>query len=113
MAIFQIVYFPAHEQRNSPYDYIVNLPKIEQAHIYHRLKYLLENPINEWPKSWIHQIKGKIYQLTAGDQRIMYYLDQNKIVILHAFRKRKQKTDISDIQTAIDHYNNYLYLSEG
>lgn len=102
-------FFPAKGERHSPFDYIINVsPASEKAQIMHRLKTIQELPLNDWPHTWIHKIDDKIYQLTAGKHRLMYCIDKETIIVLHACRKRGQKTHQKDINKANKHYRDYI-----
>ncbi len=78
-----------------------------------RLETLSKLEVGEWPHTWIHKIAGAIFQLAAGNQRIMYCLDAKTIVVLHACRKVKQKTLRKDINRAEIHYNKYMSQKKG
>lgn len=114
MDIWKIVYYPAPGERNSPMGYIANLSNKEgQATLIHRLKFLCQNELADWPHTWCHKITGKVYQLTAGASRVMFCLDDNRLVILHACKKVGQKTRSQDIERAERHYELYLATREG
>ena len=109
MILRHIIFFPPKGNPNSPYDYITGLEKQgERANILHRLNFMRQTDVVDWPHGWIHKISSKIYQLTSGLHRIMYILDGSTVVVLHACRKVKRKTHIKDIQIAESHYSRYL-----
>jgi phage-related protein len=110
----RIEFFPPAGKRHSPFDYISNLSNnAQRAQIVHRLDTLKKLEIGDWPHTWIHKIRGAIYQLTAGDHRIMFCLDNKTIVVLHICRKVKQKTRRKDIKRAEIHYNEYVTQKKG
>ena len=114
MSTWHIIFFPPSGERHSPYDCILDLSdKSEKAKIIHRLKTLSEIEIGDWPNTWIHKLTDKIYQLTAGQVRIMYCLDYDTIVVLHVCRKVKRKTLPKDIARAEAHYDRYMSQKKG
>jgi phage-related protein len=114
MPIWNIVFFPPFGERHSPYDYILALSDTrEKAQIWHRLSTLRGLEIGDWPHRWVHKITADIWQLTAGNLRIMYCLADRTIVVLHAFRKMGQKTLRKDIERAEIHYKEYLSRMKG
>ena len=106
---WQVKFFPPGGERHSPYDYIRGLENAkEQAQIAHRLQHLQQTELADWPHTWVHKIDDKIFQLTAGQSRLMYCLDGDTIVVLHACKKVAQKTRKQDIARAERHYNRYM-----
>ena len=114
MPIWDIRFYPPSNEQHSPYDYILTLPSPdEKAHILRRLDTLRKLELGEWPHTWIHKIGDEIWQLTAGSNRIMYCLDEKTLVVLHACRKKGQKTRPQDIQRAEIHYAEYMAQKRG
>jgi phage-related protein len=113
MPKWTVVFFPPSGESDSPYDCILGLSNnAEAAQILHRLSALSELDLTDWPHSWIHKISGKIYQLTAGNNRVLYCLDEKQIVVLHVCRKVKRKTLSKDISRAETHYYEYITQKE-
>lgn len=110
---WQVRFFPPGGERQSPFDYIRDLESAsERAQIAHRLEHLQRTELADWPHIWIHKIDDKIFQLTAGQSRLMYILDGDTIVILHACKKAAQKTRKKDIARAQRHYERYMARRE-
>lgn len=108
MALWRIVFYPRSGDRHSPYDYLRDLPDVKaEAQIVHRLKTISELPLADWP-NWTHHIVDKIYQLTSGAYRVMYFFDGFDIMIVHAFRKKSRKTPSVDVNRALAHYERYF-----
>lgn len=108
MGMWQIIFYPPKGERHSPYDFLKEMPDgSAQAQIVHRLRVISELPLSDWP-SWTHRVEGKIYQLSSGAYRVMYFLDGEDIVIVHAFRKKSRKTRRSAINRALDHRTRYF-----
>lgn len=110
MGIWKTIFFPAPDNRNSPYEYIEGLSPSEQAKIIHRLEVLESLDLADWPHKWIHKLDNDIFQLTCRAHRLMYCLDVNLIVVLHACKKVKQKTHVRDLNRARSNYELYRQL---
>lgn len=55
-----------------------------------------------------HQIEGKIFQLTVGQARILYYRVKGKMIICcFIFTKKTKKTPRWVINKAVDHHKKY------
>ena len=109
MPKWTVTFFPPSGERFAPEDYIVNLSdKSEKTQIIKRLESLRQLDIADWPHTWYHKLTGKIYQLTVGDNRLMYCLDEGKIVVLHVCRKVKKRTHKKDRKRAKIHYDRYM-----
>lgn len=108
--LWQIEFFPSEDDRDSPFNYIAGLSnESDQDAIMHRLKDILgKRPKSDWPHTFVHKIEGDIYQLTAGQHRLLFVLDDKKILILHACRKQKKKLLKKDKKRAILNYHKYL-----
>ncbi len=114
MPIWDIEFFPPSGERDSPYDYILALSdNVEKVQIRRRLNTLRELELGEWSHRWVHKITTDIWQLTAGNNRLMYFLDGRTIVVLHACRKVKGKTRRQDKERAIIHYDEYMAQKKG
>ena len=110
MKIKEIEFFPKEGERNSPEDSLQNIcSEDEQASILGKLEKLLEIPKNNWPYKWSKPVK-EFNQLTQGDFRTLYKIVQEKIIVLHIFRKVGNKTKKKDIDIA--RANLYDYLEE-
>jgi phage-related protein len=109
MPNWKIVFYPEPGENYSPFDYIYQIDDPdEKAEIIHRLEFMRNHEMAEWPHTWTKQIWGKVFELKTKNYRIMYFLEAKNIVLLHACRKGKQKTDKLDSNRAIEHYQNYL-----
>lgn len=66
------------------------------------------------PMKVAKHICDEIWELRPGNNRIMFfhYLN-NKIVLLHMFRKQTQKTPIKEIERAINEMNDYKIRYKG
>ena len=106
--VWQIIFFPSSGERNSPQDFILDLNPKEQASILRNLKSLSMRDFASWREfRWLKKFKGEIYQITAGPYRLMCCLDGHMIVVVHAFRKKTQKTPKKEISRAESHCQKY------
>jgi phage-related protein len=114
MPDWPIVFYPPPGEQDSPYDYIASLANPhEKAHIMRRLDVLGSTPQGAWPDRWMHKISDNIWQLTVGDNRIMYCLCEGTILVLHACRKKGKKARPKDIQRAEIHYAEFMERKRG
>jgi phage-related protein len=113
MFMWQIHFFPPSGERYSPYDFVVGLPReSDAAAVIHRLESMRKMEMADWPSAWVHKLVGKIYQLKVGAFRLMYCLDRRTIVVLHACRKKGQRTKPQDLERAETHYRRYFTQRE-
>ena len=114
MPKWTVVFYPPSGARFSPVDSILSLDdEAERGQIAHRLETMAKLDVAQWPHTWVHKITGKVFQLTAGDNRVMYCLDEKRIVVLHVCRKVRQKALAKDIKRAKSHYDSYFTQKKG
>ena len=101
------LYYHEEPGKTSPRAYIDSLKPTEKANIDHRLEVLREYPIHEWPSGWVKKIENKIWELKSDKHRILYFITEIKIVVVHAFKKSGKKTKQKDIRLAQSRYNDY------
>ena len=113
MSIWKVVYFPSEDQKQSPVNYIKNLPENEANLVLNRLLLISQREPNEWlDNTWTKIWDGKIWQLDGTQTRVLLCRDtdelgERKIVVLHACKKQKQKTHPRDAQRAKNQYAKY------
>jgi hypothetical protein len=108
VTIWVVVYFPAPDDRDSPFKYILGLSDVtDQAAIFNRLKLLCERGVADWPTGWYRHLFDKVFEFKIPPHRLMYCLDTGKIVILHACRKASQKARKLDLERARLNYKAY------
>ena len=90
---------------NSPIEkFIESLPKEDQARFADVYKGIHENGLN-CPRVIFKPLQGKLWEIKfkapSGGYRIAYVIiDRNSMIWLHAFKKRTQKTEKSDLKIA-------------
>ena len=111
---WEITYYPPSGHRHSPTDYIQSLTNpVEVNIIKRRLETIAQLETHEWPSGWIKLIIKGVYQLTAGNHRIYFSLDGNKIIVVcYACRKVSQKALKSDLERAEANWASYCKSRE-
>jgi len=103
-----ILFFPRSGDQHAPLDYIRQLTGEEQNIIRQKLEVLRELEFPQWrATNWVKQHTGDIWQLRCGDHRLLFVLDGKQIVVVHAFRKKTEKTETRHIRRAIANYQSY------
>ncbi|MBU1164329.1 type II toxin-antitoxin system RelE/ParE family toxin [Patescibacteria group bacterium] len=107
------IYFYIDNRGKSPVvEYLNKQPTKERAKLFKYINYLAE--YNEYLREpYSRRIKGKIRELKISfgnnKYRVFYFIYvENKIVILHVFMKKTQKTPIKEILRALKNYYNFL-----
>ena len=74
--------------------------RIQLKQIIFQLDLLAET--GTWNASeYVKHIQGDIWELRPGENRILFFgCKDNKIVLLHSFRKKTQKTPLKEIEKA-------------
>ena len=85
-------------------DFIEELPKIEQAHVYAAFKQIELSGLKGLNT---RQIEGKIWELkTYRHNRFFYFIQKsNKIIILYAMKKQKNKLEKKEKETIFAIYD--------
>jgi phage-related protein len=109
MPIWTIVDYPKSGENNSPLDYVDKINELdEKDDILERLSFMRDHEFAQWPKSWTFHVWEKVYEIKTKNYRVMYFLENKNIVILHACRKVKQKAKKIDLDRVKNHYHRYL-----
>ncbi len=101
-------FFPDNGERNSPLDYIRSVPKADGHLIGYRLALLAETELADWPPGWVKHFEGKVYELKTKPSRVMFFLDGEYLVVIHAFKKPANKTRPADVNRMRLHFQAYL-----
>jgi len=55
------------------------------------------------------RIKGRLWELRPGDNRLFYFLQvEHQFIILHGYRKRSMKAPEKEIETALRRMQEFL-----
>ncbi|SOD92541.1 type II toxin-antitoxin system RelE/ParE family toxin [Caenispirillum bisanense] len=85
-------------------EFVSGLPKSERRKVLAMLDHVAEGGTRALPSDRCHQIddEHQIYQFTAGQVRILWFYDRDKIILCsHAFLKRTNKTPKRERERAV------------
>lgn len=84
------------------YDYINNLPIVEQSKAHLIIKKIQNDGIKALEFMDTRQLRKKLYEIKFSKNRFMYVIvDESNMYILNACRKQKGKAEIFEINKAI------------
>lgn len=107
-SVWKILYFPSPEE-SEPAHYLQALPVQEQVRVIGHLELISDRPVAEWRGlKWLKIWEGKIWQLDGKQTRVAFCIDEDSLVVLHAFKKTKNKTAKKDIQRIHRQHEAYL-----
>ena len=87
--------------KNLILDYINKLSPKEQLAIYDIRSEIRSNGLDAFEKLNTRQLRGKLWEIKIGQNRIMYvFVDYNAVAFLHICNKQKGKTEKQDIEKA-------------
>ena len=101
---YQAFYFEDNKGVAPVRDYILALPTAKKAKVFAYLHHL-ENvgPSMRRPMADYMGDRSGLYELRPGRNRVIYfYLQRNKIILLHAFLKKTEAIPEADIRVAED-----------
>ena len=118
MSDYKIIYYKNSINNKIPVlEYINNLDKKNEAKVYKYIEILIENN-GYLDEPYSKHITGKIRELrvefSKNKHRIFYFaFFGKKIILLHAFLKKTDKTPKKEINKVVENYkdfiNNYHY----
>jgi len=107
MSLWEIEYFPAKGERNSPTDKLGEICDIdEQAEFQQKFRTLRELEAKYWSFKWLKPVKG-FYQVHQGNFRGYFKLYGRKIVVFHFCRKVANKIKVEDVRIAESNRERY------
>lgn len=100
----RIVFYETNSKRCPVTDFIDKQPKNDQAVILSVLSDIAENGFNA-KGCQFRQLEGKLWEIKikspSGGYRLLYVtIDMNLLFILHAFKKKTQKTPQKELNVA-------------
>ena len=99
---------------DSPAEYLLNNPDPEgTADILRWLETLASTPLGQWPHTRTKKVTTHIWQLNVKHHRVLYFLHDQSIVVVHAFRKPKPKVQREAYKLAERRYSDYVSANEG
>lgn len=96
----RITYYETERGDYPVREYIEALPDKDRAKAKALIDYLSEKTVLNEPHA--KKISGYpgLYELRPGNHRIFYCYHEGRVVLLHAFRKKSDKTPRREIETA-------------
>ena len=83
-------------------EYIDALPKTERLEIYSIRDEIEEAGFDAFEKLNTRQLSGKLWEIKASQNRIMYVIiDNDAVAFLHICKKQKGKAEKQELDTAI------------
>lgn len=82
--------------------YIDALPKVERLELYDIRNEIEESGLDAFEKLNTRQLNGKLWEIKASQNRIMYVIiDKNGVAFLHICKKQKGKAEKQELEKAI------------
>lgn len=108
---WQVEFYTDHRDRSPIMDYLDDLPQKEQAKIRNHIR-LLRQFGNQLGPPHAKQMKGNargVWELRPMPTRIFYFFHTGRwIILLHAFLKKKDRTDANEIQIALNRMKTFM-----
>lgn len=83
-------------------DYIDNLPKAERLEIYDIRDEIEQSGLDAFEKLNTRQLSGKLWEIKASQNRIMYVIiDKDGVAFLHICKKQKGKAEKQELEKAL------------
>jgi len=83
-------------------EYISTRPMEERRELYKIRHEIILNGIAAFQELNTRQLRGKLYEIKHGDNRVMYVIkDGENVYFLHACQKQKGKAEKFELETAI------------
>lgn len=101
----RVAYFETARGDQPVRDYIGALPDQERSKVKALIDYLSEKVVLNEPHAKKLSGYAGLYELRPGSHRIFYCYHEGMIVLLHAFRKKSDKTPQREIDTAYHRMN--------
>lgn len=86
---------------------IENLEKSDQARLLRHLELLEEYGFNLSSK-FVKKLSSQIWELRPGGVRLLFGKVENRLVVVHCFKKQSQKTPRKELVTAQQRLDEYL-----
>jgi hypothetical protein len=108
MPVWEVQFFPAKGERNSPVDKLLELCNVDERNDFlSKLRVLKDSEIKYWQFKWLKQVEG-FYQIKQGDFRGYFKSDRKTIVVVHFCRKVSQKAKKEDLGIARSNWKKYV-----
>ena len=106
--MWQIFFYEDHRGKSPVLDFMNALSARDRAKVNNVLR-LLEEFGTDLGMPHARRIKGRLWELRPGDNRLFYFLQvERKFIILHDYRKRSMKAPEKEIATALRRMQEFL-----
>jgi len=106
--MWQIFFYEDHRGKSPVLDFMNTLSARERAKV-NNVHRLLEEFGMDLGMPHARRIKGRLWELRPGDNRLFYFLQvERKFIILHGYRKRSMKAPEKEIATALRRMQEFL-----
>jgi phage-related protein len=106
--MWQIFFYEDHRGKSPVLDFMNALSARDRAKVNNVLR-LLEEFGTDLGMPHARRIKGRLWELRPGDNRLFYFLQfERKFIILHGYRKRSMKAPEKEITTALRRMQEFL-----
>jgi len=106
--MWQIFFYEDHRGKSPVLDFMNALSARDRAKVNNVLR-LLEEFGMDLGMPHARRIKGRLWELRPGDNRLFYFLQvERKFIILHGYRKHSMKAPEKEIATALRRMQEFL-----
>jgi len=106
--MWQIFFYEDHRGKSPVLDFMNALSARDRAKVNNVLR-LLEEFGTDLGMPHARRIKGRLWELRPGDNRLFYFLQvEHQFIILHGYRKRSMKAPEKEIETALRRMQEFL-----
>ena len=97
----KVTFYRTASGRSPVVDYIQNLTKPERARVLEALEQVERRGLDA-VRVEFRQIEGKLWEIKIGSHRVFYVMiDRDEMVLLHAYKKQRQKLPVKEREIAI------------
>jgi phage-related protein len=106
--MWHIFFYEDHRGRSPVLDFMNSLSAKDRAKVNNVLR-LLEEFGTDLGMPHARRIKGRLWELRPGDNRLFYFLQvERKFIVLHGYRKQSMKAPEKEIATALRRMQEFL-----
>lgn len=113
--MYQVIFYQTRRGDYPVKDFIDTLDKKTRAKVYQYLK-LLEREGPKLIRPYANHVKGKVRELRVRFAkthiRILYFFFDNRIVLLHGFKKKTKEVPIKEIEQAEQNMEDWILRYE-
>lgn len=91
---------------NSVNDFVNGLPETERGKVFSSMGKMRNG---DWSPLYIKTLRGPIRELIVKQNRIIFFINQNVLYFVGAFRKKTAKTPLQEIEQAERVYRMFVH----